>query len=312
VLDTGDATIYYANSGTTFRVSLANEFAALPFLGVCIGNHEALNSSSSPVSNVFEDNIQELASIYNYLSADNTVTVKTYWYKDFADKKIRLISLDMHEGGYYKGNYSQAQITWFVNTLKSTPSGYGVILMHHETEDNLDAIVGKTDFNQVGYNPQWYGIDGKKIVANIIDAFISRSTYSDTYTENGFSYYGTGNGSGESVTVNADFTTISDDTIEFIAHLVGHSHRDFIGKYRNSAQYQLCLMVSTGNCLCPWKTNPEWANSSDLPRGDSGLTQDLFNIYCIDRDNGTIRIARVGSDITEQMAYRKMMIIPYK
>lgn len=56
----------------------------------------------------------------------------------------------------------------------------------------------------------------------------------------------------------------------------------------------------------------ELANDSDLGRDGKGQSQDAFNIYAIDRVNGTVRIARVGANINNQMKERKYMIIPYK
>jgi hypothetical protein len=58
--------------------------------------------------------------------------------------------------------------------------------------------------------------------------------------------------------------------------------------------------------------HPAWANLSDLIRGDSGVTQDSFNVYGLDREKSEVIIARIGATVTERMTVRDFMIIPYK
>ena len=53
------------------------------------------------------------------------------------------------------------------------------------------------------------------------------------------------------------------------------------------------------------------ANECDLPRGGVGPTQDAFNIYAVDRRNRTIKIARIGANITFGLDVRDYMSIPY-
>jgi hypothetical protein len=40
--------------------------------------------------------------------------------------------------------------------------------------------------------------------------------------------------------------------------------------------------------------------------------QDAVNVYGIDRDKGIIKVARIGSDITELMDMRDVMTIAYR
>ena len=54
-----------------------------------------------------------------------------------------------------------------------------------------------------------------------------------------------------------------------------------------------------------------YAEEMDCPRGGRGTTQDSFNVYVIDRDAKTVRIARVGSNMLPDFTMRDYMIIPY-
>ena len=84
-----------------------------------------------------------------------------------------------------------------------------------------------------------------------------------------------------------------------------------ISAHRQNTNYQLVLDVTCGISI--YGTVYKYlANISDLPRGGVGSIQDAFNIYGIDRVNKTVRIARVGSNITSEAKDRKCMIIPYK
>lgn len=267
----------------------------------CIGNHEAYPTGQS---NLYGRYMQRLATEYSYLKAGDTVTDVCYWYKDYADKNIRIIAINYYEGGVYSGCLGQAQITWFINTLASTPAGYGVIVMLHSPEDAITVEPPYDIFKQKHriWNGQPNGFYvGDRPISHIIDAFISKGAYTGSYTES----------TSEAVTINADFSQV-DVSTEFIAFVVGHLHEDWIGYYSHATNKQLSLGITTGNALYGDSSNPAWSNQSDLPRGGVGTCQDAFNIYAIDRVNKCVKIVRIGADITETFDERKMMMIPYK
>ena len=227
----------------------------------------------------------------------------TYWYRDFDAKKIRVISIDYYATGY--PGLGQAQLSWFVDTLAATPTGYGVIILMHSPEDAVVAVEGYEKFMQPSpkygdiFEPNGTYVGSHPIRA-IVDAFIGKTTVSIAYTDND-----------ESVSVSANFTS-RDASTEFIAYMVGHRHEDNVGYYENSVNTQLCLGVVCGTGMYGDASHAAWANQSDLMRGDVGVTQDAFNVYGIDREKGEIRIARIGATVTERMEVRDFMIIPYK
>jgi hypothetical protein len=135
----------------------------------------------------------------------------------------------------------------------------------------------------------------------IIDGFISKSAGTESYTDNG-----------TPVSVSYDFTGVASG-VEFIAYIVGHRHEDWIGKYAHSTNLQISLGVTTGNAICSSNYYYGFSNQSDLPRNQGkGTMQDAVNVYGIDRDKGIIKVARIGSDITELMDMRDVMTIAYR
>lgn len=280
----------------------------------CRGNHETYGNDSASFD-VFATYYEKLATKWNYLKAANTVTDKTWYYKDFDAKKIRVISLDPYEKNLTtKKAYamSQGQVDFFIAALKSTPANYGIIVIMHSPEaypNNtmpVEAVEGKTDF----YPYRNITVDAPAGIAgtplkDIVDAFISRTTISTSFTQT------ITGGTTETITVSGDFTSGIASGVEFIAWMTGHTHSDIVGVYKNTVNRQVMLNVTCGVCYYGPSDYAYLCNGSDLPRGSFGVTQDAFNVYAIDRANKEIRIARIGSNFTEAFTDRKCMVISY-
>lgn len=295
----GDTALYRSDKDfTSFQPEIAAKHNT-DFL-FCIGNHEAYPTGQA---NIFTNHMSALVSRYNYLKSSGTTTDVCYWYKDYASRSIRVITLNYYEGGVYNGSLGQTQIDWFIDTLLSTPVGYGVIVMLHSPEDKVTAASPYDVFRQkhrvTTYQEDGFYV-GNRPIMNIVDAFISKASISESYTEN-------------STTVNvvADFSSM-DASTEFIAYVCGHRHEDWVGYYDHSVNKQLCLDITTGNAMYGDSANPAWSNQSDLPRGGESVCQDAFNLYAIDRAGGCVKIVRIGADITETFDERRTMVIPYK
>lgn len=307
-VNSGDMVRIDHTDGTGYMADIAAKHTS-PFL-FAVGNHEARPTGTAQP---FEENIAALVERYGYLKAANTATDKAYYYKDFADRSLRMIVINYYEDSVYEGRLGQAQITWFIDTLAATPSGYGVIVVMHAPEDTIVASSPYDKFLQP--EPKYSGNNGVYVgdrpIMHIVDAFISRSTLSYTYDDHSATYNGSSDVSTETVNVLADFTGIA-ASIEFIAYVSGHRHEDFVGYYADSTNLQLNLCITTGSAIFGNSAYSAYANQSDLGRYGRGLAQDAFNIYGIDRENGTVRIARVGSDMTVRGDMRDVLIIPYK
>lgn len=298
LLNSGDSVMYKAKDYNSFAKDIMSKYPNIPYF-FCVGNHESLPSGQMTL---FADNIEPLVDTYGYLKSLNTPADNCYYYKDFSEKKIRLVVLNYYNNGIYTGSLGQSQIDWFITTLSSTPAGYGVLVMLHSPEDKVVAESPYNVFYQkvrvVEYQENGFYV-GNRPIMHIIDAFISKATYNGTYTDNG-----------ESVTISADFSSI-DATTEFIAYVVGHRHEDWIGYYNNATNKQLSLGVTAGIGLYGHGSNAAFANQEDLPRGGVGVCQDAFNIYAIDRVHKLVKVVRIGADLTFNFERREYMEIPY-
>lgn len=277
---------------------------------ICMGNHDSGKFGD------FATAQQQYNSVMKYLIDKNECSTPvgedypTYYYKDFASKKIRLIVLNSYEEGRKYATstncyYTQDQMDWLISTLAATPASYGVVLMYHSPESTISKDVNRAAFYQdsVASDYQSDSITGGPIV-KIVDAFINRSAVSDSFTQT--------NNSSQTVTISysADFSSLNTG-VEFVAHICGHEHCDFIGYYAAASSRQLVLNVTCGCCLYG-ADYLGLAHLSDLPRDGRGVTQDSFNVYAIDRARGVVKVARIGSNTNFDGQDRKFAVMPYK
>jgi hypothetical protein len=265
----------------------------------CVGNHDARGLSTKAAQNVIVSHAIDKYS----LATPETEDYPTYFYYDTPAKSIRLFSLNMYEAGQKDTNswrWTQSQLDWFVSNLVSTPNGYGIIVMMHAPEKTINQVTGKEDFYQNGNVTTYGNFDP---ITKIIDAFIGRTTLSYSFTQET-------SGSSETITVTGDFTSVATGT-EFICYVTGHRHYDAIGYVHDTTHTQLQCNVPSCFALYGTSSYDYYAELSDCVRGGKGMSQDAFNLYCIDRDTKTLRVARIGSNMTGSMTDRKFIIIPY-
>lgn len=257
----------------------------------CVGNHEKVFGSVSMTN----------AQIYNNWK-QTTNTGKLYYYKDYPSHGLRIIALNPFdtESNGDDSHYTQQQIDWFINTLKSAASNnYAVIILRH----NFDGL--KTVKNDKGFYQRWYQwtqvwnnlrCSGTPI-EDIVHAFQTGGSISETYTyTDGVS----------SITVDTSFSGAG----HFIAYLNGHYHADLTGfspKYSD----QLYLSVPQGALYSTYRPTTFWGEVSDLPRVQGTKTEDLFNLYAFDLKHKRVKICRVGSDVNDLLQERKMTTFQY-
>lgn len=296
---TGDLVSYKPYQGLGWFKELVNNADTIS--AVCVGNHDAYDSTTTDedVYNLVFDGITEKIG---------STTGKTWYYKDVADKSLRIISVNLYEYGGTTRNYthfSNEQLQWLCDTLVGTPSGYGVVLLYHSPQIDLNSALSSQydKFFQVTrkYANIYSGVTGSPI-NDIIDAFIGRTTINNTYIQTG---------TPSSVSVTADFSAV-DSTVEFIAHLTGHFHQDTVCYIPGTTHTQLMLNVICTNAIYGGTAYPYLCDLADLPRNSEDATQNSFNVYVIDRTAGTVKIIRVGSDTTYDMKKRDYMVIPYR
>lgn len=252
----------------------------------------------------------------NYRENETTAANHLYWYQDIKKddnipkRNLRIIHVCIYMDGTYVGSgnggkYTQAQMQWFVDTLANTPAGWGIVVIMHVAETALTGVEGCEKFNHI--SPSGTYVSTARPIRTIIDKFITGTTGEETLTieEAKVSSY----------TINIDFSFSDleegEEKPEFICYCCGHTHKDYIGTVQGAINKQLVLTVVSGDAIFNLLYR-SGANESDLPRGTTGVVQDAFNIYIIDRDNGNIKVARIGSNLTKGMSLRDWMIIPYK
>ena len=308
VLVTGDMVGNTGSNGVSFVNDTINNHATKGF--ICIGNHDTIgtnNTNEAMYNNVMKDNIDA-----NDAVVDTGVDYPTYYYKDLTDKKIRIIALNEYDTGQNNGTsssfYTQQQINWFIASLASTPAGYGVIILFHSPEAEIPFNQDFEKFYQVIENYGQYqngNITGLPI-ASIVNAFISKTTLNTTFTE-----VSTKTGQTTTITIAADFTS-KNIGAEFLFFACGHEHADRVGYVSGFANKMLVLDITCGVAINNNQDYHWQAEVGDLPRGGVGFVQDAFNLYAIDRDNGQIRIARVGSNMPHTLIKRDYLVIPYR
>ena len=302
LLASGDLTAYQPDDWGLALFEAVGKYPDVNFL-YGIGNHDTQIAASS-----YQD------TVYNAYFKDNPLTPdgETYYYQDLAEQKLRIISVNQQEGATTTTSggtcYSQAQVDWLVETLKSTPAGYGVVLMYHSPETTI-ANAGDqvyTEFFQTGnrYDSPTNSYSGYSgtFLTDLVDAFMLRENFTWNYSEQ--------NGASP-VTLNADFTGVADG-VEFIAHVTGHVHSDSVTYLPGTACKQLLLGVTCTTSMYGADGGYAYlADVSDLNRVGDTASQDAFNAYIIDRENKTVRILRIGAKQTVSGGVRDDMTIPY-
>ncbi len=300
VLLSGDMVNFNATNGMGFVDTIEDTHATPIYL--CMGNHDAYGISSfqEQYNLIMKHSMLKNEVVTPAASAEQ---YPTYYYKDFAALKIRLITLNQWYMSGSDNYYSQTQADFFVNALLNTPQNYGVIVMSHSPEGKPTLIQGYDKFYQsVAPGGEAYAtFNGEHFIKDILDAFIAKASINKTYTKDGH----------DSVTVSANFANVNTG-VQFLFQATGHEHADWIGMTKNATQRQLMLNITTGASIYGrGVSQAEWAEDSDLPRGGKGSVQDAFNVYSIDREAGMIRIARIGSNVNNELKLRDFMIIPY-
>ena len=275
----GDYTITNATDGFNYLHAIAFNYSTkvLPV----VGNHDAWQYSTTTMYNKFLKD-------FGYGS--------TYYYQDIHN--IRIIVLNLYETtntSYKNEAISQTQMNWLISTLKSTPSTYGILLCYHKpngtlTEDSTYNTFFTESPNDVDPLKTVTGIEH---IIKVVDAYMSKSSVSGTYTSDG----GT-------VSYTADFTSLT-STGEFIAHITGHYHRDLVGYYNGTTNKQLVINTICGNGYSP-------QHCFSFIRDGRGSSQDGMTFFGINRTTGKVMIARVGADIDVDGKKHDIMYIPYK
>ena len=106
---------------------------------MCLGNHDLANGSGFSTDQIgetvaYETYLEPYISNWDVNSAGENLT---YWYKDYASRKVRLIGLNY----LVSGDAQTAQNTWLASRLAETKSlGYAVVIAEHVPVGNWQNI----------------------------------------------------------------------------------------------------------------------------------------------------------------------------
>lgn len=251
----------------------------------CIGNHDYWQCTTSE----FYTNV--LSSITNHIGVTSANTSACAYVKDFDDKKIRIISLNQYyitSHSYLNSSaFGTSQLIFLIQSLRETPNGYGVLINIHNMGRPKQDDTNITFYDDLGTGEEALDTDTSAL-SQVVDAFIEKKTTDVTFSE---------------ITITCNFSGVSEST-EFIAYLSGHQHRDLITYLDGTSNLQLLLGISADNiCGCDY---------TKLARGNGlGKSQDVFNVYGIDRASKQVRIVRVGANITTDLTERKITTFKY-
>ena len=294
---TGDIVSNRPIDGAKWLHDMISNHNVLP--AICTGNHDVDDAS-------YTDTM-----VYDYLfapSADRlgNTTGTTYYYKDIADKAIRIIVTDVYQyGATTRSNthMSSEQLVYIANALKTTPAGYGVVILAHTPCVDVAGLYNEEYgefFQQLRmYGHTHYDITGAPIY-DIVDAFIGRTAINKTYTQTG---------TPSSISVSADFSNVNSG-VEFIAHLTGHIHEDTVC-YLPTTHKQLMLNICCATAMTGGASYPYLSDDCDISKSPITKSQDAINAYIIDRENKSVKIVRIGGNTTYKMERREWMVIPY-
>lgn len=267
-----------------------------------------------------------LGDSVNYGSANNCA----YWYRDFAktmeengqtvSKYVRVIGIDNYENTSSVNPvcFTQAQVTWLLNLLASTPPDYYIMIIGHESPFKEPSGTGHTAAISMRPTTQEEANGQKLFVSEnfshfhersgetnvnllpiIMKAYLHQENLNTTYTNN--ESFGT-------VNLVKDFREVTPAT--FVGWLYGHIHSDNVG-YVPHEDFNDQLLLG----ICASDSTTKWASTDDLLydfTGSEGQGQQWasgeptyrINELIIDFTVGTITIKRHGNKTTANVSGR--------
>lgn len=241
-----------------------------------VGNHDTGEYSTLVGAAFLKNNIWKYNEGAVYGSAEYG-----YCYRDFADKKLRVICLNSCEGETISGNnavycFSPAQLLWFAQTLydvgsKDDAAQWGIMVLAHYPLD----------------------LGGAYPAGNIVKAYV----VGESTTQNG-------------VTVNFD----GHNSAKFIMNVHGHNHCFQVGKLHSVANGQGTEFDAWRMCTpnaCFYRNNSGVVTTNGISFGDpapydktAGTGKDTaFNINVINPSEQVIYSFCYGAGIDRTIGY---------
>lgn len=196
-----------------------------------------------------------------------------YFYRDFADKKLRIICVNTTETDNANIGVSTTQYTWFVNALdlsaKSDAAGWQILVLSHHPLD-------------------WYVTDSTYRFAYIMEAY----KHGASGTVGGVSYNFTGKNSAT-----------------LIGNIHGHIHNLLVGYINkgnvNTSNPTKVLRICTPEA-CINRANQydgAWKEATSYNKTTNSAKDTSFVVYCIDLDAQHIKAFCYGAGYDREISY---------
>lgn len=252
---------------------------------VLFGNHDdnSYYTTTPLLSNIINkkelyDRILE--PLNNGVVHDSINLTSGYYYKDYPNKKIRVICLDYIDypvidngdgtakwSGINYWGYGARQVTWLETEASNIPSGYKVIVFSHGP--------ARASLNAFGAE-----VKNGNLVEGILQALSTGGTFTGATT-----------GTDYDVTVNCDFTT--QGARKVLAFVHGHTHADYINK-PSGLDFVYISVANSSDSVVDVGTIPTGA-TRPTTRALGTTTEDLWDVFNINIDSGDISITRFGA-----------------
>lgn len=257
---------------------LLNEMRFAPNLRVQ-GNHDFVDAKS-PV-------------VYRYVQSfsDDVVwgdRMGGYYYRDFADCKLRVIALNMMEAnvsgdsGTGQG-WSENQMNWLISSLdltdKSDAAEWSILLISHHP----------LDWYYAGYTS---GDNVTVVIPYILEAYRTGAAWSHNR-----------------LAVSCDFSG-GKNAAKLIGNIHGHIHNymvDYLYLNNGGAVKSGVKRISTPEA-CIGRANNSyvgsiWEDSATYAKTTGTVEDTAFCVYCIDLDSSTIHAIHYGAGIDREITY---------
>lgn len=197
-----------------------------------------------------------------------------YFYKDFADHKLRVVCVNTVEMGNDFVRCSTAQYEWFVGALdlsgKEDAKDWQILVLSHHPLD-------------------WY-VESDYVFCYVLDAY-----------KNGTS--------GAAGGVSFDYTG-GKNVAKLIGNIHGHIHNLltdnlYFGNVNSGSQTTVLRMCTPEACVGRENQyDGAWAESESYPKTAGTAAETSFCVYCIDLDAGTIKAICYGAGYDREVSYQ--------
>ena len=262
------------------------------------GNAGRLKANCWTHQQVFDNLISPMKSTWGLPNLSTN-----YWFKDFTDEKVRLISLyqyniplvdDPEDSDYYKYKrevvwYGQEQINWFVNALKDVPEDYTVIIIKHQPDMSCRKTGSRFGDRNIGGNNLI--IDGTPI-EDIVNAYMNKTSISQEYVCVDTETYPV---TDFKLSVDNDFSSAEGS---FGFYVMGDTHIDCVSKTKDYPQRTMVITSSS----TPQDTSVAWQMNYE-----NAL---LLNILGVNSSSRNISLVRIGQQSSYKLEDRSKELVP--